>query len=102
MTEGSVGLSADRRDEFPEQVRGRVRAGVLAGAVVAILIGLYSPVFPVWLDDLWHDPNYSHVFIIPMISGFLLWQRRRVLAAVPIHGNWRGVPLILAGVAALI
>jgi exosortase len=75
---------------------------VLAGAVVAILIGLYAPVFPVWLEDLWGDPNYSHVFIVPIISGFVLWQRRRVLAAVPIRGSWRGVPLILAGVAALI
>ncbi len=102
MTEGSVGLSANRRDEFRERGPGRLRAGVLAGAVVAILIGLYAPVFPVWLDDLWHDPNYSHVFIVPIISGFVIWQRRRVLAAVPIQGSWRGVPLILAGVAALI
>jgi exosortase len=102
MTEGSVGLSANRRDEFREREHGRLRAGLLAGAVVAILIGLYAPVFPLWLDDLWHDPNYSHVFIVPIISGFVIWQRRRVLAAVPVQGSWRGVPLILAGVVALI
>ena len=102
MTEGSVGLSANRRDGVHERAQGRLRAGVFAGAVVAILIALYAPVFPVWLDDLWHDPNYSHVFIVPIISGFVIWQRWRVLATVPIHGSWRGVLLILAGVAALI
>jgi exosortase len=102
MTKGSVGLSANRRDQFREQARGRLRAGVLAGAVVAILIGLYAPVFPVWLEDLWNDPNYSHVYIVPIISGFVIWQRRRRLAALPIRGSWLGVPLILAGVAALI
>jgi exosortase len=102
MTEGSVGLSANRRDDFSEREHSRLRAGVLAGAVVAILIGLYAPVFPVWLEDLWNDPNYSHVFIVPIISGFVIWQRRQVLAALPIQGSWRGVPLILAGVAALI
>ena len=102
MIEGLVGLSANRRDEFREPEHGRLRTGVLAGAVVAILIGLFVPVFPVWLDDLWDDPNYSHVFIVPIISGFVIWQRRRALAAVPIQGSWRGVPLILEGVAALI
>lgn len=102
MTEGSVGLSANRRGELREQAHGRLRAGVLAGAVVAILIGLYARVFPVWLDDLWNDPNYSHVYIVPIISGFIIWQRWRRLAALPIRGSWRGVPLILAGVAALI
>jgi exosortase len=102
MTEGSVGLSANRRDGFPEREHGRLRAGVLAGALVAILIGLYVPVFPVWLEDLWHDPNYSHVFIVPIISGFVIWQRRRILVAAPVHGSWRGVALILSGVAALI
>jgi exosortase len=102
MSEGVIDLSGNRRDQFRKHAPGRLRAGVFAAAVVAILIGLYAPVFPVWLDDLWDDPNYSHVFIVPIISGFVLWQRRRVLGALPIQGSWRGVPLMLAGVAALI
>lgn len=85
-----------------ERDQGRLRAAVLAGAVVAILIGLYARVLPVWLEDLWSDPNYSHVYIVPIISGFVIWQRRRQLAAFPIRGSWRGVPFILAGVASLI
>jgi exosortase len=79
---------------------GMVLPGV-AGAI-AILIALYAPVVPVWLQDLWDDPNYSHVFIVPIISGFVLWQRRRELRALPIRGSWRGLPLLLAGVGALI
>ena len=102
MTEGSVGLSANRRDELREREPGRLRAGVLAVAVVAILMGLYARVLPGWLKDLWTDPNYSHVYIVPIISGFVIWQRRRRLAALPIRGSWRGVALLLAGVAALI
>jgi exosortase len=97
-----VGLSAHRQDEFRERDCGWLRTGVLVGAVVAVLIGLYARVFPVWLEDLWDDPNYSHVYIVPVISGLVIWQRRRVLAALPIRGSWRGVPLVLAGVAALI
>lgn len=101
-TEGAVGLSANRRDELRERDHGWLLAGVLGGAVVAILIGLYSRVLPYWLKDLWNDPNYSHVYIVPIISGFVIWQRRRHLAALPILGSGRGVVLILAGVAALI
>ena len=102
MTENSVGLSANRRDALRERAHGRLRAGVLTGAVVAMLIGLYARVLPVWLDQLWNDPNYGHVYIVPIISGFVIWQRRRRLAAVPIRGSWLGVPLLLAGVAALL
>jgi len=102
MTADSIGLSANRCNKFRERGHDRFQAGVLAGSVVAILIWLYAPVVPVWLDDLWNDPNYSHVFIVPIISGFVIWQRRRVLAALPIHGSWRGIPLMVAGVAALI
>jgi exosortase len=75
---------------------------MFAGAIVAILVGLYARVIPVWLEDLWNDPNYSHVYIVPIISGFVIWQRRRRLVALPIRGSWRGVPLIVAGVAALV
>jgi exosortase len=42
------------------------------------------------------------VYIVPIISGLVIWQRRRTLAAIPTQGSWTGVPLLLAGVAALI
>jgi len=100
MTEGSAGVSAAVHDG--DRSRGWLRAGLLAGAVVVLLVGLYARVLPLWLQDLWDDPNYSHVFIVPIISGFVLWQRRRALAALPIRGSWRGLPLLLAGVFALI
>jgi exosortase len=80
----------------------RLRAGLLAAGVVGVLVGLYARVLPLWLEDLWDDPNYSHGLIIPMISGFILWRRRRELAALPIRGSWLGLLLLVAGVCALI
>jgi len=102
MSEGSVGISANRGDEFREGAQSRVWAGVFVGAVVAILVGLYASVLPVWLEDIWSDPNYSHVYIVPIISGFIIWQRRRGLAGLPLQGSWYGLPLLLAGLGALI
>jgi exosortase len=102
VIEDSVGLSVDRRDELHDRDRGRLRVGVFVGVVVAVLVGLYTPVVRVWVEDLWSDPNYSHVYIVPIISGLVIWQRRRTLAAIPTRGSWTGVALLLAGVAALI
>ena len=70
--------------------------------MVAILIGLYARVFPVWLEDLWNDPNYSHVYIVPIISGFVIWQHRGDLASLPTQGSWYGLSVLLAGLCALI
>ena len=97
-----VDLSTGLRQEIRERHHGWLQAGVFAGAIVAAVIGLYAHVLPGWLKDLWRDPNYSHAYIVPIISGFVIWQRRRALVALPIRGSWRGVPLLLAGVAVLI
>lgn len=97
-----VDLPIKRREEVRERDHGRFRAAVLAGAVLAVLIALYARVLPVWLEDLWDDPNYSHVYIVPIISGFVIWQRWRLLAALPVRSSWRGVPLVVVSVAALI
>jgi exosortase len=102
MTEDSVGLSANQGDEIREGLPSRVWVGVFAGAVVSLLAGLYAPVLLVWLEALWSDPNYSHVYIVPIISGMVIWQRRRTLAALPIRGSSAGLPLLLAGTGALI
>jgi exosortase len=102
LSEGSVGISTSRLGELRGRDHGGLRAALLAAGIFAVLVGLYARVLPLWLQDLWDDPNYSHVFIVPIISGFVLWQRRRDLVAQPIRGTWRGLSLLLVGVGALI
>jgi exosortase len=102
MTDGVAAVAVAGRDEVRHRRHAWLRAAVFTGAIVALLIALYSQVFPVWFEDLWNDPNYSHVYIVPIISGFVLWQRRQYLAALSIRGSWQGMPIVLAGVVALI
>jgi len=47
-----------------------------------------------------HDSYYSHGFIIPIVSTFLIWQKRGELKATKVALSWWGLILIL--VAALI
>jgi exosortase D (VPLPA-CTERM-specific) len=46
--------------------------------------------------DAWaRKEEYSHAYIIPLISGFLVWQRRNELAALEFRGAWVGVGVVL-------
>lgn len=43
------------------------------------------------------DPNYSHGFLVPAISGFIVWQKREKLAGLPVQRAWSGLPVVLLG-----
>jgi exosortase len=45
----------------------------------------------------WHDPQYSHGYLVPIFAGVLLWLRREHLAKVTYRPRWSGLWLILAG-----
>lgn len=47
----------------------------------------------------WHQDEYSHGFLVPVISAFLLWQRRDRLAQTQFHASWTGVAVAAVGVA---
>ena len=42
-------------------------------------------------------PEYSHCMLIPVISAFLIFRERAVLARIPFEGSWLGVAVLLAG-----
>lgn len=50
----------------------------------------------------WDDPNYSHGFLVPLFSLYIVWQQRRTLRALPRSGSLLGIPLMLTGIATLI
>jgi exosortase D (VPLPA-CTERM-specific) len=44
--------------------------------------------------------EYSHGFVLPFIAAFLVWQKKNLLATVPINGSWTGFLIVCAGLAA--
>ncbi len=43
------------------------------------------------------DDNYSHGFLIPFITGYMIWQKREELSTcLPTPSNW-GLPILLMG-----
>src|ERR1700758_757859 len=43
--------------------------------------------------------EYSHGFLIPLVSGWLIWNRREAIAANIGRPNWTGLVLIIPAIA---
>ncbi len=63
------------------------------GLVAAVVVALYVPVLRKLVHDWWHDPNFSHGFLIPPLSAFLAWERRETLIVL-LLSSWSGRPFV--------
>ncbi|HUG73292.1 MAG TPA: VPLPA-CTERM-specific exosortase XrtD, partial [Steroidobacteraceae bacterium] len=74
----------------------RLQWALLALASVALLVMFRGTLAYIWQN--WQREEYSHGFLVPVISLLLLWQRRRQLQQMPFTGSWAGVALAVAGI----
>ncbi len=75
----------------------------LRWALITTLMALLAFVFwdgLVELESLWSKKEeYSHAYLLPLISIFLVWQKSDELRQLPLEGSWYGVPVVVLGVA---
>jgi exosortase len=59
----------------------------------------YLPTF-LWMGDRWFakDSYYSHGILVPFVTGYLIWQRRKDLARTSKKSSALAVPLVISGV----
>src|SRR5262245_585618 len=88
-----------------DQVSDSPRAGwlsgpwILAGVLVLCLMWVYWPALNEMAVRWSDDPRYSHGYLVPLFSLFLLWYRRDIVSkAKPRPQAW-GLGLVLAGMA---
>ena len=67
-----------------------------------LLVVAYFPVLRHLIRQCYRDPDMGHAFFVPVISGFIIWQRREELAAMKTKPDWRGLVLVAWGGAQLI
>jgi len=78
-------------------------AWLLQAFVLLGLIGfLYHGILAALVLDWWNDPNFSHGFVIPVFSLFVVWQQRKRLAAPPLAPSWLGLAVIAGALVVLI
>ena len=44
-----------------------------------------------------YDPDMGHGFFVPLIAGFIVWQRREELMAIKPTPNWWGLLVVAWG-----
>jgi exosortase len=66
---------------------------VMAAVIIVGYAGALSHLVGRWSIE----ANYSHGFLVPFISGWLLWNRRDRIALIgpAFHGRWLGVGLLV-------
>jgi len=69
--------------------------------IVILFFLLYLPSIKEFLYDWYHDENYSHGFLIPLVSGYLVWQTRHTLKTISHEKNILGLFLLLFGLIVL-
>jgi len=71
--------------------------------VLLFAASLYWTVVPKLVHDWWDDPNFSHGFLVPLFSAWLIWERRAELRVFASKGTLLpGIFLVLIGVAMLV
>jgi len=61
-------------------------------------LALYSHTFMTLIDDWSNDDNYSHGFLIPFITGYMIWQRKNELTELDFKPSNMGLGVIFLGV----
>src|SRR5438045_1447518 len=60
-----------------------------------ILVVCYAPVLWALIKQWNYDADMGHGFFVPIIAGFIAWQKRDELLAKPPVPNWWGLALVL-------
>ncbi len=79
------------------------RATVLKLAVLLASLGLlYFRVVQYLVRDWIHLPDFSHGFLIPIVSLYFVYERRKQLSVINPSSSWAGLGLILFGALLLL
>ena len=60
-----------------------------------LLIACYAPILYRMANQWATDENMGHGFFVPIVSGVIVWQRRKELAETPLETNWWGLALVI-------
>lgn len=74
------------------------RALLKSAIIVACLVLLYFRVLQGLVSDWIHMPDFSHGFLIPIVSFYFVYERRKELSALSPSTAWGGIGLIVLGI----
>lgn len=98
LLKGIVSSASTKESAKKCYVSANVVIGVKIGFIALLLAVIYYPTVG-WMWTRWFggDSYYSHGPLIPLVSGALLWLKRRELAATQISSSKLGLFILSAG-----
>lgn len=69
--------------------------------LTAVLVFLYAPVLRLLVWQWYNDADYSHGFLVPILSAYLIWARRDKLRLVPRKPSLWGLGIVLFSLGVL-
>ena len=69
--------------------------------LVAVLALLYAPIVKVLVFQWYNDSDYSHGFIVPILSAYLIWERRDKLRQIAKRPSAWGMVVVLGSLGLL-
>lgn len=60
-----------------------------------LLSACYAPILYRMANQWATDENMGHGFFVPIVAGYVVWQRRDQLAATPARTNWWGLAVVI-------
>lgn len=98
-----MGVVSSGQASIPRQATARSAFPWWPLSLLAVLIGiLYGGILIRLVGDWLHDPDYSHGFLVPLFSIFLVWRNRRALARLRIRPSWWGLAAMAGALAILV
>jgi exosortase len=70
--------------------------------IAALLCVLYYRVGIKLVYDWITIPDYTHGPLVPFFAAFLIWDKRKILSAIPIRQTWSGIILVVFSIVVLI
>jgi len=68
--------------------------GPIAFFGVLLVLG-YAPVLKHLIRQCYYNEDMGHAFFVPVISWFIIWQKREELMALKTQPDWRGLVLVV-------
>jgi exosortase len=60
-----------------------------------LLVTAFFPILKKLVDQWATDDDVSHGFFVPLVAGYIVWQRREQLAQIPAKPSWWGAVLLV-------
>src|ERR1035437_1406370 len=62
-----------------------------------LIMACYAPVLKAMVTQWGSDPDMGHGFFVPVIAGYIVWQKRNELVAIKPQPNGWGLAVVMIG-----